>query len=91
MKIELTSVLMIDGRRNEPGWVLEVAPEVGRGLIELGHKEVAESVRAKKNPAIYDGGCMPVVQPTPEPEPADHLDTLPNPRTPFFGKKIASG
>lgn len=91
MKIELTSELIIDGRVNQPGWVLEVAPETGRGLIALGHKEVPESVRAKKNPAIYDGGCMPVAPPTPATEPADHLDTLPNPRTPFFGKKIASG
>lgn len=87
MKIELTSPLVIDGKTFEKNWVLEVAPETGIGLIALGHKEVPESVRAKKNPAIYDGGCMPVAQPTPAPEPADEPDPLPAPRTTIFGKK----
>lgn len=95
MKIELTSPHTSDGTTFQTGWVIEVAPETGALLIVQGHREVPEVVRAKKNPAIYDGGCMPVAQPAAPPPQANLGDEVaepepppaPTPRSPFFGKK----
>lgn len=87
MKIELTSPHTSDGTTFQTGWVIEVAPETGALLIAQGHREVPEVVRAKKNPAIYDGGCMPAPQPQPAPDPADDPEPAPVPRTLIFSKK----
>jgi len=60
MKIRFTIPYHADSRTYLPGWVIEVGCDTGRLLVELGHVEVSEETRAKKNPEIYVGAsCNP--------------------------------
>jgi hypothetical protein len=61
MKILLTSDLVDGLVTYKCGWEMDVDEPTGATLIAAGHKLAPnQDGPAKKNPEMYDGGCIPI-------------------------------